>query len=91
MRAARYGHYANELLGIVLSMREIENSLGDSEFPTGWYFLDYRSFAIVNLIMASFGPIIACILVGWLQRDWRFIALGMAYAGFVSVMWWILL
>ncbi|WMS85624.1 FtsK/SpoIIIE domain-containing protein [Pleionea litopenaei] len=40
MRAARYGHYANELLGIVLSMREIENSLGDSEFPTGWYFLD---------------------------------------------------
>ncbi|MCG8050217.1 MAG: DNA translocase FtsK [Candidatus Thiodiazotropha endolucinida] len=40
MRAARYGHYANELLGIVLSMREIENSLGSSEFPTGWYFLD---------------------------------------------------
>lgn len=40
MRAARYGHYANELLGIVLSMREIENSLGDSKFPTGWYFLD---------------------------------------------------
>lgn len=40
MRAARYGHYANELLGIVLSMREIENSLGELEFPTGWYFLD---------------------------------------------------
>ncbi|MEW8030197.1 MAG: FtsK/SpoIIIE domain-containing protein, partial [Candidatus Thiodiazotropha sp.] len=40
MRAARYGHYANELLGIVLSMCEIENSLGSSDFPTGWYFLD---------------------------------------------------
>lgn len=40
MRAARYGHYANELLGIVLSMREMENGLGESEFPTGWYFLD---------------------------------------------------
>lgn len=40
MRAARYGHYANELLGIVLSMQEIETSLGASEFPIGWYFLD---------------------------------------------------
>ena len=40
MRAARYGHYANELLGIVLSMEEIRNRLGDSNLPIGWYFLD---------------------------------------------------
>ncbi len=40
MRAARYGHYANELLGIVLSMEEIRNKLGDSSLPIGWYFLD---------------------------------------------------
>lgn len=40
MRAARYGHYANELLGIVLSMEEIRNGLGDSRLPIGWYFLD---------------------------------------------------
>lgn len=40
MRAARYGHYANELLGIVLSMEEIRKGLGDSTLPIGWYFLD---------------------------------------------------
>jgi len=40
MRAARYGHYANELLGIVLSMEEIRNGLGNSNLPIGWYFLD---------------------------------------------------
>lgn len=40
MRAARYGHYANELLGIVLSMEKIRNGLGDSSLPIGWYFLD---------------------------------------------------
>lgn len=40
MRAARYGHYANELLGIVLSMEKIRNGLGDSNLPIGWYFLD---------------------------------------------------
>ena len=40
MRAARYGHYANELLGIVLSMEKIRNGLGDSSLPVGWYFLD---------------------------------------------------
>ncbi len=40
MRAARYGHYANELLGIVLSMEFIKSSLGDHSLPIGWYFLD---------------------------------------------------
>src|SRR5690606_2936050 len=40
MRAARYGHYANELLGIVLSMEKIRNGLGTSNLPIGWYFLD---------------------------------------------------
>ena len=40
MRAARYGHYANELLGIVLSMEEIRNNLGEPDLPIGWYFLD---------------------------------------------------
>ncbi|BCA81012.1 FtsK/SpoIIIE domain-containing protein [Desulfuromonas sp. AOP6] len=40
MRAARYGHYANELLGIVLSMEKIRSGLGDSSLPIGWYFLD---------------------------------------------------
>jgi len=40
MRAARYGHYANELLGIVLSMEKIRAGLGGSDLPVGWYFLD---------------------------------------------------
>lgn len=40
MRAARYGHYANELLGVVLSMSQIKSSLSDSEGVIGWYFLD---------------------------------------------------
>lgn len=41
MRAARYGQYANELLGIVLSMQRLQAGLGyvPSE-PIGWYFLD---------------------------------------------------
>lgn len=40
MRAARYGHYANELLGIVLSMEKIRAGLGEMDLPLGWYFLD---------------------------------------------------
>ncbi|WP_419616908.1 FtsK/SpoIIIE domain-containing protein [Thiolapillus sp.] len=40
MRAARYGHYANELLGIVLSMEELRTSLDGRSLPIGWYFLD---------------------------------------------------
>ncbi len=40
MRAARYGHYANELLGVVLSMEKTRNGLGDPSLPIGWYFLD---------------------------------------------------
>jgi S-DNA-T family DNA segregation ATPase FtsK/SpoIIIE len=40
MRAARYGRYANELLGIVLSMEQIKSSLGGASLPIGWYFLD---------------------------------------------------
>ena len=40
MRAARYGRYANELLGIVLSMEKIRQELGGVDFPLGWYFLD---------------------------------------------------
>ena len=40
MRAARYGHFANELLGIVLSMQRLQAGLGDPSEPVGWYFLD---------------------------------------------------
>jgi len=40
MRAARHGHYANELLGIVLSMRLLKKSFRNDSFPVGWYFLD---------------------------------------------------
>ena len=40
MRAARYGHFANELLGIVLSMCKLRAGLGDQDLPVGWYFLD---------------------------------------------------
>lgn len=40
MRAARYGHYAHELLGIVLSMEKIRAGLGGPGLPLGWYFLD---------------------------------------------------
>ena len=40
MRAARYGRYANELLGVVLSMEELKRGLGEPTLPTGWYCLD---------------------------------------------------
>ena len=40
MRAARYGHFANELLGIVLSMQRLQIGLNNSSLPIGWYFLD---------------------------------------------------
>ena len=40
MRAARYGDYANELLGIVLSMQLLRSSLVASSLPIGWFFLD---------------------------------------------------
>ena len=40
MRAARYGRYANELIGIVLSMEKILSGLDNEGLPVGWYFLD---------------------------------------------------
>lgn len=40
IRAARHGHYANELLGVVLSMHEIEKRLENQHGSIGWYFLD---------------------------------------------------
>ena len=40
MRAARYGRYSNELLGIVLSMQRIKKALGHSSPHIGWCFLD---------------------------------------------------
>ena len=40
MRAARYGHYANELIGVVLSMEMIKSGIGGRSLPIGWYFLD---------------------------------------------------
>ena len=40
MRAARYGHYTHELLGIVLSMEKIRAGVGEVDLPLGWYFLD---------------------------------------------------
>lgn len=41
MRAARFGHYANELVGVVLSMERIKAAL-ECANPRhlGWYFLD---------------------------------------------------
>ena len=40
MRAARYGHFANELLGVVLSMEQLRTSLGGGDSPVGWFCLD---------------------------------------------------
>ena len=40
MRAARYGHFANELLGVVLSMQRLQAGMGEPSQPIGWYFLD---------------------------------------------------
>ena len=40
MRAARYGQFANELLGVVLSKQRLAASLGNSFPLIGWYFLD---------------------------------------------------
>ena len=40
MRAARFGHYTNELIGIVLSMERLRAAIGGADIPTGWYFLD---------------------------------------------------
>jgi S-DNA-T family DNA segregation ATPase FtsK/SpoIIIE len=41
MRGAQWSNYAHELLGLVLSQREIERMLTrDRECQTGWFFLD---------------------------------------------------
>lgn len=40
MRAARYGQYANELIGVVLSMERMKRSLEAPEDRIGWFFLD---------------------------------------------------
>lgn len=40
MRAARYGHFTNELIGIVLSMERVRSAIGGADLPSGWYFLD---------------------------------------------------
>ena len=40
MRAARYGHFANELLGVVLSMQRLKAGMDNPSLPIGWYFLD---------------------------------------------------
>ena len=40
MRAARYGKYANELLGVVLSQQIVHEELGMPIAQVGWYFLD---------------------------------------------------
>lgn len=41
MRGAQWSNYAHELLGLVLSQRELERMLSDGrESQTGWFFLD---------------------------------------------------
>lgn len=40
MRAARHGHHAGELMGVVLSMEQARAALGDASPAAGWYFLD---------------------------------------------------
>ena len=40
MRAARYGQYANELIGVVLSMERLKRALEAPEDRIGWFFLD---------------------------------------------------
>jgi len=40
MRAARFGHYTNELIGIILSMERLRAEIGGESLPTGWFFLD---------------------------------------------------
>lgn len=55
MRGAQWGNYAHELLGLVLSQREIERMLThDRESRTGWFFLDdYRDFLDLTGEMAD--------------------------------------
>ena len=40
LRAARFGHYSNELLGVVLSMERLRRSMNVEGQHIGWYFLD---------------------------------------------------
>lgn len=40
MRAARHGHHASELMGVVLSMEQARSTLGEASTSVGWFFLD---------------------------------------------------
>lgn len=40
MRAARHGHHASELMGVVLSMAQARSALGEAASSAGWFFLD---------------------------------------------------
>lgn len=40
MRAARHGHHASELIGVVLSMAQARSALGEAAPSAGWFFLD---------------------------------------------------
>ncbi|NYZ14803.1 DNA translocase FtsK [Azospirillum sp. RWY-5-1] len=40
MRAARHGHHASELMGVVLSMAQARSVLGEAASSAGWFFLD---------------------------------------------------
>ena len=55
MRGAQWGNYAHELLGLVLSQRELERMLRhDRDSRTGWFFLDdYRDFLDLSGEMAD--------------------------------------
>jgi hypothetical protein len=48
-----------------------------------WMFAHPPSFVIVNGTVAAVGPVIVALLAGVRQKDWRFIALGLAYALFI--------
>lgn len=55
MRGAQWANYAHELLGLVLSQREIDRLLGsDRENKTAWFFLDdYRDWLDLTGEMAD--------------------------------------
>ena len=52
-----------------------------------WMFLHSRSFAIINMTCAVFGPMVVGILGFWRQRDWRFLAVAALYPVMLYLIW----
>jgi hypothetical protein len=45
-----------------------------------WLVVHWQSYALVNGTIAGVGPVLVILWAGIRQKDWRFIAIALAYA-----------